>query len=61
ERFISGVSQVYRFQVVGLFESVRPTPSTRLEVVVDVNNGRPRFLYWRDLSILGKGFRFNQP
>ena len=61
ERVISGVSQVYRFQVVGLFEHSRPTPSTRLEVVVDANNGRPRFLYWRDLSILGKGFRFNQP
>jgi type II secretory pathway component PulK len=61
DRFITGRSQVYRFQVVGTFESLRPTPSTRLEVVVDINNGRPRYLYWRDLSALGKGFRFNQP
>ena len=52
-------SQVYRFQVVGYFEDGGPT--ARIEVVVDANNGRPRVLYRRDLSDLGRGFNFGQP
>ena len=28
----------------------------RLEAVIDTNNGRPRIVYWRDLTELGKGF-----
>jgi hypothetical protein len=28
----------------------------RIEAVIDTNGGRPRIIYWRDLSELGKGF-----
>jgi hypothetical protein len=24
--------------------------------VIDTNGGRPRFLYWRDITELGRGF-----
>jgi hypothetical protein len=58
EQYFNARSQVYRFQAVGYFEGNGPT--TRLEAVVDVNGGRPRVLYWRDISILGRGFNFNQ-
>lgn len=53
ERYISARTQVYRIQVVGYFEGGGPT--ARLEAVIDTNNGRPRLLYWRDLTELGKG------
>jgi len=56
-KFITTYSQVYRFQVVGYFEF--RGPQVRLEVVVDANNGRPRILYWRDLTDLGKGYNFS--
>jgi len=55
--YITTYSQVYRFQVVGYFEF--RGPQVRLEVVVDANNGRPRILYWRDLTDLGKGYNFS--
>lgn len=55
--YITTYSQVYRFQVVGYYEF--RGPQVRLEVVVDANNGRPRILYWRDLTDLGKGYNFS--
>ncbi|MGL4550561.1 MAG: general secretion pathway protein GspK, partial [Gemmataceae bacterium] len=58
EKFITGQTQVYRFQVVGKFGDDKPGPTSRLEAVVDANNGRPRVVYWRDLTELGKGFTF---
>ena len=58
EKYITTYSQVYRFQVVGYYEL--KGPQVRLEVVVDTNNGRPRILHWRDLTDLGKGYKFNQ-
>ena len=58
EQYFNARSQVYRFQAIGYFEG--NGPATRLEAVVDVNGGRPRVLYWRDISILGRGFNFNQ-
>jgi hypothetical protein len=54
DQYITSRSQVYRFQVLGMFNS--PGPSARVEAVVDINQGRPRLLYWRDLSELGRGF-----
>jgi hypothetical protein len=54
EKYITTKSQVYRVQAVGYFEGGGPTG--RVEAVVDANNGRPRILYYRDLSDLGKGF-----
>jgi type II secretory pathway component PulK len=56
ERFLTARSQVYRMQVVG--QTSQGGPTVRLEVVVDTNRGRPRLIYWRDLSELGRGFEF---
>jgi type II secretory pathway component PulK len=53
ETFVTTRSQVYRVQVVGYYE--RGGPSVRLEAVIDTNGGRPRFLYWRDVTELGRG------
>lgn len=54
ERFITSRTQVYRLQVVGHF--AQGGPSMRVEAIVDTNRGRPRVVYWRDLSELGRGF-----
>jgi len=53
ERFITARSSVYRFQSIGFLTGGGPT--TRLEAVVDVNNGRPRVVYLRDITELGRG------
>lgn len=52
--YLTGRTQVYRFQVLGHFDKGGPT--ARVEAVVDTNQGRPRILYYRDISELGKGF-----
>ena len=52
--FITGSSQVYRVQSVGYFDS--SSPASRIEAVFDTNAGRPRIVYWRDLTELGKGY-----
>jgi Type II secretion system (T2SS), protein K len=54
ERFVTARTQVYRVQAVGHFE--RGGPTIRVEAVIDTNRGRPRIVYWRDLTELGKGF-----
>src|SRR5262245_47856245 len=54
EKFITARTQVYRIQVKGYFPG--GGPSVRLEAVIDTNRGRPRVVYWRDLSELGPGF-----
>ena len=54
EKYVTARSQVYRVQVVGYFDGGGPT--ARIEAVIDTNNGRPRIVYWRDLTELGKGF-----
>ena len=61
ERYFTGQTQVYRFQVVGKFGDDKPGPTARIEAIVDANIGlgRPRMVYSRDLSELGKGFQFN--
>jgi type II secretory pathway component PulK len=53
DRYITGTSQVYRVQSIGYFDGGGPT--ARIEAVFDTNNGRPRILYWRDITELGKG------
>ncbi len=55
EPYITARSQVFRMQVVG--QAPGGTASARIEAVVDTNAGRPRILYWRDLTELGHGFR----
>ena len=52
--FITTRSQVYRFQSVGY--SDKGGPVSRIDAIVDANQGRPRIVFWRDLSELGKGF-----
>ncbi|MBL8798422.1 MAG: general secretion pathway protein GspK [Planctomycetia bacterium] len=58
ERYITARSQVYRVQVVGHFDGSGPT--ARVEAVIDTNNGRPRILYYRDLTELGRGFNLTK-
>lgn len=54
ERYITARSQVYRVQAVGHFDGGGPT--ARVEAIIDINAGRPRIVYYRDLTELGKGF-----
>lgn len=59
EPYITTRSQVFRVQAVGYYET--GGPMVRVEAVIDTNAGRPRLLFWRDLSDLGRGFPFSQP
>ena len=54
EKYITARTQVYRLQALGYLDG--GTPTARVEAVVDANNGRPRILYYRELTDLGKGF-----
>lgn len=54
EQYITGRSQVYRVQSLGYFDG--PGPTARIEAVIDTNAGRPRIVYFRDLTETGKGF-----
>jgi type II secretory pathway component PulK len=58
EPYITTRTQVYRVQVLGYFDD-NPT-FARIEAVIDTNGGRPRILYQRDISELGKGFDLSQ-
>ncbi len=58
EKYITARSQVYRVQSVGYFDGGGPT--ARIEAIVDTNAGRPRIVYWRDLSQFGKGYNLQQ-
>jgi hypothetical protein len=58
ERYVTSRSLVYSFQVLGYFEG--GGPATRLEAVVDTSFGRPRVVYVRDITELGKGFDLSQ-
>jgi type II secretory pathway component PulK len=55
DRYITARSQVYRVQSLGYFNGGGPT--ARVEAVIDTNAGRPRVIYYRDLTELGKGFQ----
>jgi type II secretory pathway component PulK len=59
EKYVTARSQVYRVQVVGHFDGGGPT--VRVEAVIDTNAGRPRVIYWRDLTELGRGFTLPAP
>jgi DNA uptake protein ComE-like DNA-binding protein len=54
ERYVTATTAVYRVQSVGYFQKAGPI--ARIEAVIDTNDGKPRIVYWRDLSQLGKGF-----
>jgi hypothetical protein len=54
DRYITARSQVYRVQSLGYFDG--GGPAARIEAVIDTNAGRPRVIYYRDLTELGRGF-----
>jgi hypothetical protein len=54
DKYITGRTQVYRFQSIGYFD--KGGPISRIEAVVDTNMGRPRIVYTRDITELGRGF-----
>ncbi len=54
DKYITTRTQIYRLQSIGYFEDEGPV--SRLEAVVDTNQGRPRIVYLRDLTDLGRGF-----
>jgi type II secretory pathway component PulK len=58
EPYITTRSQTYRLQSLGYFD--RGAPAMRVEAVIDTNAGRPRIVYRRDLTGLGKGFNVEQ-
>jgi type II secretory pathway component PulK len=58
EKYVTAQTQVYRIQALGYFG--QGGPIARVEAVVDTNLGKPRIIYWRDLSELQKGFDFQR-
>ena len=52
ERYITARTQVYRVQSIGYFDEAGPV--ARVEAVIDVNQGKPRIVYYRDLTELGR-------
>jgi type II secretory pathway component PulK len=54
DRYITARTQVYRIQSVGYFDG--GGPQARIEAIIDTNGGRPRILYWRDLTEMGRGY-----
>jgi hypothetical protein len=54
EQYITSRSQTYRVQSMGYFDEGGPV--TRVEAVIDTNNGQPRIIYFRDLTPLGRGY-----
>lgn len=55
ERYITSRTQVYRVQSIGYFDG--PGPMVRTEAVIDTNGGKPRIIYYRDLTELGQVFK----
>ncbi|MFL5328031.1 MAG: general secretion pathway protein GspK [Gemmataceae bacterium] len=54
QTYIASRTQTYRVQSLGYFDQGGPV--TRVEAVIDTNNGSPRIIYFRDLTPLGRGF-----
>lgn len=52
ERYITARTQVYRVQSLGYFDE--GGPMARIEAVIDANQGKPRIVYYRDLTDLGR-------
>jgi type II secretory pathway component PulK len=52
ERYVTARTQVYRVQALGYFDEGGPV--SRVEAVIDVNGGKPRIAYFRDLTDLGR-------
>jgi len=54
EPFITGRTYTYRVHSVGYFANGGPV--SRVEAVIDTTLGKPRILYFRELTDLGRGF-----
>jgi type II secretory pathway component PulK len=54
DQYITARSQVYRVQSLGYFS--KGPAFYRIEAVIDTNAGRPRVVYWRDLTAMGRAF-----
>lgn len=54
EPYVTGRTMTYRVHALGYFAAGGPV--ARAEAVVDTNQGKPRVLYFRDLTDLGRGF-----
>ncbi len=52
--YVTGGGDVYRAQIVGFFD--QPTPTARVEVVIDATVTPPRQVYWKNLRDLGPGY-----
>ena len=55
--FVTANGSVFRAQVVGYFD--QEGPAARVEVVINAvgaSLARPRVVFWRDLSNLGRGY-----
>ena len=52
ERYATARTQVYRVQSIGYFD--KGGPVARIEAVIDANQGKPRVVYYRDLTDLGR-------
>jgi DNA uptake protein ComE-like DNA-binding protein len=52
ERYATAHTQVYRVQAFGYFDDSGPV--ARVEAVIDLNQGQPRIVYYRDLTDLGR-------
>jgi type II secretory pathway component PulK len=59
DQYVTARSRVFRIQSVGYFDGGGPT--ARIEAVIDAAGIRPRIVYWRDLTELGKGFNLTGP
>ena len=53
-KYVTGRTQMYRVQSLGY--SANGGPTARVEAVFDTNQGKPRIVYFRDLTELGRGF-----
>jgi hypothetical protein len=58
-KYVTGRTMVYRVQAVGYL--ARGGPVARVEAVIDVNQGAPRTLYFRDLTDLDTPRGFEPP
>ncbi len=61
EKYVTGSTMVYRVQAIGYFANGKQ--SARMEAVIDINQGAPRFLHVRDLADLEnpRGFEPSPP
>jgi type II secretory pathway component PulK len=53
-QYITGTSQTFRVDSLGYFGTGGPT--ARVEAVIDTNQGKPRIVYFRDLTELGRAY-----